>query len=136
MKKSIKLIAILALLAIGFTACHKDNGNDYVGTPHKARYEIVSLGEGESIIKLTYYTQNTVGINHEPEVISETTITPWQAEFTFNGAWPLELFAYSEFDDNYERFPIKASLYIDDILVAEQQSDEYHSIFLDYYYDE
>ena len=133
MKKSIKLIAILALLAIGFTACHKDNDNDYVGTPHKARYEIVSLGEENVKLELYYTTQKGVGYGNGIITENEIATTPWQHEFTFYETCPIN--ALVEINGSYNEIkPIKISLYIDDVLVAEQQNDEHNFIVFTYFY--
>ncbi|MDO4801043.1 MAG: hypothetical protein Q4A15_02645, partial [Prevotellaceae bacterium] len=82
MKKTIKIIAVLALLAAGFTSCHKEENDDEpVGKIHKARYEVVSLGEEEAEIELFYSTQKGVGYCNGITTVNGIATTPWQHEF-------------------------------------------------------
>lgn len=135
MKKTIKLIAILVLLTIGFTSCHKteeNNGNN-LSNSHKVRYEVISLGEEEANIELNYSTQNGIGCCNGVTTEKEIATTPWQHEFTIYESFP---FVIDVDIENYFNNPIPAKtlLYIDDQLVAEQQNNNHSYILLQYFY--
>lgn len=137
MKKTIKFIAILALLAIGFTSCHKDNNDELMGKIHKARYEVVSLGEEEAELSLIYITQKGVGYCNGLTTVNEIATTPWQHEFTFyydSFSFEAVVDLENEYGDEYT--PIKILLYIDDELVAEQQNENHSYIIFTYFFNE
>ena len=135
MKHTIKIIAILALFAISFTSCPKDN--NYVGHAHKARYEVVSLGEKNPKISVNYLTQKGIGYGNGISLETETSFTPWQHEFTFYDVFSFETTVNIEEEYGEEEFtPIKLLLYIDDKLVDEQSNGEHSFIVATYFFNE
>lgn len=135
MKNTIKNITILVFTIMTFASCHKDKDNNSVHSKaHKARYEVVSLGDKPANLELIYITQHGIGYGNGLEVKQETNVTPWQHEFTFYNPFAFELFANSESEDINDRMPIKAYLYIDDELVIEQENNQYFDINIYYSY--
>lgn len=133
-----KFFAILSLFTIGFTftSCHKDNGNntnnDSSSTTHNVRYEIVSLGEEEANLDIDYVTQNGIGYGNGITNANVITTTPWKHEFTIYQ--PFSFLIDAEILDYYNNeISVKASIYIDDILVAEKQNNNSSYLLLYYY---
>lgn len=134
MKNTIKILTILACIAISFTACHKEPNNN-VGKAHKAKYEVVSLGEEQVEISVQYFTQKGIGYGNGITLESERTITPWQHEFTFYDVFSFETTVDIENEYGDEYTPIKLQLYIDDKLVEEQQNNNNSFIVFTYFYN-
>jgi hypothetical protein len=134
MKKAIQNIIALALLIIGFTACHKPD--EIVGKPHKAKYEVVSVDGTPTKVTLSYITQTGIGWGQGLENRLIDTVTPWQHEFTSYGNFQFLLIGTTNEDYNAEKKHFIERIYLDNQLIAEQQSDEYHGVYLTYSYQE
>lgn len=132
MKNTIKIITIFAFVALFFTACNKESNNNTNSQAHKARYEVVSLGEEEAEIELFYSTQKGVGYCNGITTVNEIATTPWQHEFiiyqSFSFYFDAEVVNYYE-----NKIPVKAYLYIDDVLVAEGQNNNSSVVYFSYY---
>lgn len=133
MKRICKLSVLLAFVILLLTSCHQEKP---VGTPHRARYELISKDGTPLNMGLNYVTQTGIGIGQGIESKEETVITPWNHEFTIYGSFQFLIICNDKEENINDRKPFVARIYLDDNLIAEQESDQFYSIYLSHFYKE
>lgn len=123
MKKTIKIIVVLALLAMGFTACKKEKQTSQ--TQQQIKYEVTAVGNSNTEIFVTYLGRNnpTGGIDpYDVISITETTMTPWTYEYKSNSEKGTALL-HAIVNNNYE-VEITAKILVNGIVVKEKTGND------------
>lgn len=130
MKKTIKIIAVLALFSMGFAACKKEKQTSQ--TQQQVKYEVTTNGDINTEIFVSYIGRNNPfgGYNlYDATSLSETTTTPWSYEYLTNCEKTIALL-YIQVLNNTET-TVNAKMFIDGVLVEEKTGNYielYHRI--------
>lgn len=156
MRKHVKLIGVIMLLALIACGCKKEKQ-----PTHEAIYEVVSADGSPIEITVGYYTpetekelgagQNVISVDYmeignneriEVRTVAETSVTRWQHKFTlYYDEFLFYLIATINDEISYTmQKPIILKIYVDGNLKAEKQIDynEYMdpTVSINYYYNE
>lgn len=133
MKKICKLLVLLSFITLILASCKPDKP---IGTPHVARYEIVSTDGTPLHMRVTYVTQTGIGMGQGIETQQDNVVTPWTHEFTSYGDFEFIVYANNKEENMADRKPFVVRLYIDDKLLVEQENDQYYSVDLLYFFND